>query len=108
MLTVDDLLNYAPPIQDGLTPPGAARHALDAAEGFVEAYTRGRHLTPTGDYRPGVRGVVLNVAARMLANPGGLNTRVQAGAVSVSKQSGFEGFTLAEQSVLNRYRKRAL
>lgn len=107
-LTEQDLMEYSAPVQEGLTPPGAARHALDAAEGYVDAYTRGQHVTRSGEYRPGVRGVVLNVASRMLANPGGIQTRIQVGSLTVSKQSAFNGLNLAEQAVLNRYRKRAI
>lgn len=107
-LTPSELLEFAPPIADGTTPDTAATHALTGAEALVEGYTRGRHVNLSGGYRPGIRAVILQVAARILANPGQVNVRVQAGAVVVSKGPGFSGFTLAEQAVLNRYRRRAV
>lgn len=82
--------------------------AVESALAMVEAYTRGRHVDAAGEYRPGVEAVVLGVAARLLANPGQVQSRVQAGSYSVLKGQSFQGFTLTEQQVLNRYRKRAM
>lgn len=85
-----------------------AQLALDAATGLVEGYTRGNHRHPvTGDYRPGINTVVLTVAARIAANPGQVQMRDQAGSFSRHRGQGFNGFTLAELAILNRYRKRA-
>lgn len=106
-VTADELLEFATPVADGTDPEKAAQHALIAAEGVIEAYTRGRHAR-AGAYRPGVRSVVLTAAARILANPGQVSVRVTSGAVTVSKGAGWQGFTLGEQQVLNRYRKRAI
>lgn len=78
------------------------------AEGLVSAYCRGRHVDARGVYRPGVQSVIDLVAARLLANPGQVQYREQSGPFSTHRGEGFSGFTLSEQLVLNRYRKRAM
>lgn len=106
-VTTTELLDFATPAADGSDPVKVAAASLEVAHSLVESYTRGNHLDRFGSYRPGVRGVVLSVAARFLANPGQIITRVTAGGLTISKGVGFQGFTLAEQTALNRYRKRA-
>lgn len=81
--------------------------AVESATALVEAYTRGRHLDGNGKPRPGITTVILTVAARIGANPGQISRQDQAGSFSSRRGVGFSGFTLAELSVLNRYRKRA-
>ncbi|MDH3025313.1 hypothetical protein QEN35_13045 [Gordonia alkanivorans] len=80
-----------------------AAQAVTMAAAMTDAYCRGAHLKADGDTRPGVDAVVLMASARMLANPEGL--KYATGVVSFGE--GFSGFTLAEQMVLNRYRRRA-
>lgn len=81
--------------------------AWTTAEALVGAYCRGREKR--GDvYRPGVEEVILMVGSRILANPEQIQVREQVGPYTMFKGAGFEGFTLVELSVLNRYRKRAL
>lgn len=94
----------------GDTPIEASTAAtsIDAATALVDGYTRSNHLDHDGTPRPGVAHVVLTVAARIAANPGQVSYRVSAGAFSKQVGKGFSGFTLAELSILNRYRKRAL
>lgn len=111
LLNAADLLAYATPVEDGQTPDvtEAAGLALETATALVGSYTRDRHMTRNGsDYRPGIRAVVLTVAARLLANPGQVSVGFKAGSVSVNKGQGFQGFTLAELATLDRYRKRAI
>ena len=70
---------------------------------MVRAYTRGRGFDgaiPNDD----LAAVITTASARMVANPEQLPTRVG----SVEIRAGFQGFSLAETFVLNRYRKRAL
>ncbi|CAA0120925.1 Uncharacterised protein [Mycolicibacterium vanbaalenii] len=70
---------------------------------MVRAYTRGRGFTddePNGE----LAAVITTGSARMVGNPEQLHTRVG----SVEIRAGFNGFSLAETFVLNRYRKRAL
>lgn len=81
--------------------------ALESARALIEGYTRGRHLDPFGNPRPGIDSVVLTVAARIAANPGQIVSRDTAGPFTRSRGEGFNGFTLAELAILNRYRKRA-
>lgn len=81
--------------------------AWTTAEALVGAYCRGREKR--GDvYRPGVEDVILMVGSRILANPEQIQVREQVGPYSMFKGAGFEGFTLVELAVLNRYRKRAI
>lgn len=82
--------------------------AVVVAEAIVSAYTRDRHKTGTGDYRPGIEAVIGGVARRIVANPSGVAMRETVGPFTRYVEAGFQGFTLAEQHVLNRYRKRAL
>lgn len=107
-ITPEELIKFSPPIPDGSDPLEIAPAAIQTAEAMAESYTRGGHLTPFDEYRPGVRNVILIVAARILANPGQISTTVTAGSTSIRKGVGFQGFTLGELAVLNRYRRRAV
>lgn len=109
-VTPAELLDYATPVDDGQVADKAlaAKAAVDIAHSLIEGYCRGRHLTRTGAYKPGVRGVVLTVAARLVANPGQISVGMRAGSLAVNKGVGFQGFTLSEQLILDRYRKRAV
>jgi hypothetical protein len=70
---------------------------------MVRAYTRGRGFD---DDEPNdeLAAVITTASARMVANPEQIETRVG----SVEIRGGFQGFSLAETFVLNRYRKTAL
>ena len=104
MVTLEELQAFTP--DDG-ADPDQAQMALDSASALVAAYCRDNHVTRNGDTRPGVDTVILTSAARILANPGQVTMRDQAGSFSRHRGQGFSGFTLAELGVLNRYRKRA-
>ncbi|HQV19579.1 hypothetical protein RND64_12330 [Gordonia sp. w5E2] len=81
-----------------------AGQAITMASAMCDAYTRGQHVKADGiTTRPGVDAVVQMAAARMLANPEGL--RYSTGVVTFNQA--FEGFTLAERIVLDRYRRKA-
>ena len=84
-----------------------ARLALDAVLALVAAYTRDNHMRG-GVLRPGVESVVLQAAARLMSNPEQVQVREQIGPYSYFRGDGFNGFTLAELAVLDRYRKRAI
>lgn len=101
---VDHLLQY---VADGPTTPttSQAETALDIAEAIVNAYTRGTGKRPDGTYRDGVGEIVISVATRLLANPSGVGWRNQAGNFSTGRSAGEAGLTVAEQIVLQRYRK---
>ena len=103
-VTATDLVKWLgqPTTDTDLTAQAA--QAITMASAMIDAYCRGAHLKADGiTTRPGVDAVVLMASARMLANPEGL--RYATGVVSFN--DAFAGFTLAEQMVLNRYRKRA-
>lgn len=95
---------------DGASQPDEqqAQQALDMAGAYVQGYTRGRGRDATGKWREGVGEVVLSVSARIATNPSFISWRNQAGNFSQHRGEGFTGFTLAEQFVLNRYRKTSL
>jgi hypothetical protein len=105
--TVEDLLVLSDrPESEALRAQAGLQ--LASAEGMVAGYCRGRHVDAAGEYRPGVGEVVLSLASRMLANPQQVQVRTQVGSVSELRGEVTVGFTLAEQFVLNRYRKRGL
>ena len=70
---------------------------------MVAAYTRGRGFD---DDEPNdeLAAVITTASARLVANPEQLPTTIG----SVEIRGAFNGFSLAETFVLNRYRKRAL
>lgn len=104
MIDPEKLMTFNP---DDVTDVETATIAVESATALVESYCRGNHLTRSGNARPGVETVVLTVAARLAANPGQVSKRDTAGQFTRQRGAGFNGFTLAEQAVLNRYRKRA-
>lgn len=75
---------------------------------FVWSYTRGKgfRLASEGVVVPGrgVRSVIVSATARYMSNPQQLK-RESAGEQSVT-YADLNGFTLAEQAVLNLYRRR--
>lgn len=84
-----------------------AAEALKIAESMVAAFTRGRHVNRAGEFREGVEGVIVTSAARILSNPEQVSVREQVGPYSLYRGEGFQGFSLAERMVLDRYRKSA-
>lgn len=79
----------------------AGQHAA-IVTAMVRSYTRGRGFVgavPTED----VAAVIVTATARLLANPEQIQTEYG----TVSTRGGFQGFNIAEQIVLNRYRVRA-
>lgn len=105
LVTKEELQAFMP---DDLIPDDLAALAVESATAVVAAYCRDRHIYPTGHPRPGVKTVVLTVAARIAANPSGISRQDTAGSFSTRRSGGFNGFTLAETTILNRYRKRAI
>lgn len=104
MITPAKLIAFSP---DDAHDEDTALLAIEAATALVEGYTRGAHVTRNGEARPGVEAVILTVSARIAANPGQVVRRDSAGSFSTHRGQGFNGFTLAELAILNRYRKRA-
>ena len=84
-----------------------AQQCIDVVSAMVSAYCRGRERMSSGAAKPGISAVVLAASARLAANPLQVSYRDQAGSISRSRQGSFQGFSLAEQYILNRYRKRS-
>ncbi|WP_059013966.1 hypothetical protein [Mycobacterium sp. M26] len=70
---------------------------------MVRSYTRGRGFAD-GEPNDELAAVITTASARMVANPEQLQSKVG----SLEIRGGFQGFTLAETFVLNRYRRTAL
>lgn len=81
-----------------------ANTAVTTITAMVGAYCRGRHKLESGQTRDGIDEVILTAAARLVTNPTGIP--YDTGGVSI--RGAFQGFTLVELAVLNRYRVRAL
>lgn len=105
LVTVAELQAFMP---DDALDDDLCALAVEAATAVVAAYCRDRHLDGTGRPRPGVKTVALTVAARIAANPSGISRQDTAGPFSTRRSGGFEGFTLAELTVLKRYRRKAI
>ena len=109
MVEVDDVCAYMWP--DHAPTPGQrdqAAQALSMALAVVANYTRDRHLDAQGNPRTGVETVIMTVACRMLANPGQVSTSRSAGVFSENLGKGFQGLTLGEQIILDRWRTRSV
>jgi len=104
-VTPQDLIEFTG--ATGSEVESQARTALDMAESLVATYCRGRHARG-GHWRPGIETVISTVAARILSNPEFIQVREVIGPYQYFRGEGFTGFTIAELSVLNRYRKRAV
>lgn len=69
---------------------------------MARAYTRGKGFGDNG-VEEDIAAVITTASARLTTNPGGLSYAVGSQRITGS----FNGWTLAETFVLNRYRKRA-
>lgn len=83
----------------------ATAHIGNVTE-LIWSYTRGRGFTDDAPRQVAtdLRAVIVSASARSVSNPSNA-FKVVAGTVE-STPGRFEGFTLAEQAVLNRYRVR--
>ena len=79
----------------------AGQH-LQIITAMARAYTRGNGFQ-AGHPNEDIEAVLVTATARLMANPD--QTNYHSG--SVSYQSHFQGWTLAETFVLNRYRRKA-
>ncbi|SBS76247.1 conserved hypothetical protein [uncultured Mycobacterium sp.] len=70
---------------------------------MVRSYVRGRGFD-AGEPNDELAAVITTASARMVANPEQIQSKVG----SVEIRGGFQGWTLAETFVLNRYRRTAL
>lgn len=81
-----------------------AEEHLRVVTTFVKAYTRGNGFDEAGDPGDDLRDVIIAVTARYMVNPQ-QHLREQIGTQSVT-YARLDGFTLPEQAVLHRYRRR--
>ncbi len=82
-----------------------AEQAIPVVTTMVKAYVRGGIGWESNDE---LDAVIVTAAARMVANPSGLPVDDTVGPFSRSVRGAFQGWTLAELFVLNRYRKTAM
>ena len=87
---------------DDETVVALAGQHLQIIKAMAQAYTRGNGFDE-GHPNDEIAAVLVTATARLMANPDQTNYRVG----SVSYQSHFQGWTLAETFVLNRYRRKA-
>jgi hypothetical protein len=79
-----------------------AEESVSIITAMVRAYTRGKGFDGA-EPNDELAAVITTASARLCANPEQIGTEVG----NVSIRGGFQGFNLAEQIVLNRYRVRA-
>jgi len=81
-----------------------AEQAIPVVTVMVKAYVRGGT-----DWEPNdeLDAVIVTAAARIVSNPGQLPVDMTTGSFGLSIRGAFQGWTLAELFVLNRYRRRA-
>ncbi len=82
-----------------------AEQAIPVVSTMLRAYVRGGAGWESNDE---LDAVIVTAAARMVSNPSGLAHDDTAGPFTRSVRGAFQGWTLAELFVLNRYRKTAL
>lgn len=102
MVTAQDVADFLGQGNDE-TVVALAGETLPLITAMATAYTRGNGFTG-GEPADDIAAVLITATARLMANPDQLEYRVG----NISFQSSFQGWTLAETFVLNRYRKKAL
>ncbi|WP_232374853.1 hypothetical protein [Mycolicibacterium mengxianglii] len=76
---------------------------------LARAYTRGRGFLENGRPNDELAAVITTAAARFVANPKQASGSKTVGPFIIDQRTrGFEGWSLAELAVLNRYRVRAM
>lgn len=88
-----------------------ARQAVPLVSEMVAAYVRGNGAQRVGsrvigafDFTPDLRAVVITASARLINNPAQLESESADGYAS---RGSFTSFSLAEQAILHRYRRRS-
>lgn len=80
----------------------AGQHVKTIAT-MARSYTRGKGFSEMNDPSDDIAAVIITATARLIANP----EQIAYETGSVKMRGGFQGWSLAELSVLNRYRKRS-
>jgi hypothetical protein len=96
-------------VTEGGDPTDAAANIIPLVTAMARAYTRGRGFDDEGRPNTELAAVITTASLRFLANPKQSSESEAVGPFTRDRRSrGFEGWTLAEQFVLNRHRKRAM
>ncbi|MBX7452284.1 hypothetical protein GR927_30230 [Mycolicibacterium sp. 3033] len=104
--TADDVLGLLRKSSDEVD--GQVSAALAIVSAMASAYTRGRGFNMYGEPNPEISAVIITAAARLASNASQLSRSETTGPFSQDIRGSFQGWTLAEQFVLNRYRVRAM
>jgi hypothetical protein len=86
---------------------GQANAVLSIVTALAKSHTRDNGFDDDGVPNADVRAVILTASARLLAHPRQSALGETLGPQSATFGSGFQGWSLVEQSALNRYRERA-
>lgn len=78
--------------------------ALAVVGEYVEAYTRGQGFGEDGNPNDHLAAVIITATARLLASPSQMESK-SIGSLSMRYRP-FQGFTVGELQVMNRYRQR--
>lgn len=81
-----------------------AQEHVTAITLLAKAYTRGRGFTEGGEPASDVAAVIVTATARLVTNP----SQIAQTNGPFTVNGGFRGWSLAELSVLDRYRRRAM
>lgn len=101
MITPQKVADFLGQDDDGDLLVLAGEH-LAAVTALVKGWTRGQGFAP--EPADDLAAVILTATARLVSNPAQL-TREELDGYTVT--GSFSGFTLPEQMILNRYRRRA-
>ena len=99
------LMGYSLSSLTGRPQRPADHEALSIVAEYAKSYTRGNGFDPvTGNPNDALAAVILTATARLIANPSQLAGR-SIGGLQLNYRP-WQGFTVGEQLVLNRYRQR--
>lgn len=85
---------------------GQGEAVIAIVSAMVSSRTRGKGFSEDGP-APDLRAAIMTASARLLSNAGGLLMDETQGPTSVSYRSAFQGFTVGETLVIQRYRRMA-
>lgn len=105
MTAVDDLTQLLSPTVEVDADQAAAVVGIVTA--MARAYTRGGGFI-AGEPNEEIGAVILTASARLLAHPRQVQMSQVVGPMSATHGRGFDGWTVAEVFVLNRYRVTAM
>ncbi|MUL78640.1 hypothetical protein FZI94_21600 [Mycobacterium sp. CBMA226] len=84
-----------------------ATAVISVVTAMARSYTRGKGFSAAGEPSEDVAAVILSASARLLADTSQIIGQRSMGPFAVQLRAGFDGWSVAESYVLNRYRDRA-